>query len=306
MNKLLVVCGGTGTGKTALGIALAKKFNGEIVSADSRQVYLGMDLGTGKDRPTDGTPIWGLDLVDPKKSFSVSQYVKMVKPIIADIQRRGKLPILVGGTGLYIKAITEGFETLDVPKNRRLRELISKLKVDELYEKLCELDGVRAARMNCSDRQNPRRLIRAIEVAQWQIKHQVQKKVCLPPDVLRIGLGCELEKLKEKITDRSKKMLADGLLEEIKKLLKLGVTWKMQSMATIGYCEWRGFLEGRETREVSFQKWVGNQLSYVRRQNLWFKKDKTIKWFDINDNDYIKKVEMVVTKWYSGSNDSKD
>jgi tRNA dimethylallyltransferase len=297
VNKLLVICGGTGTGKTSLGIKLARRFNGEIVSADSRQVYRGMDIGTGKDWSEDKSiQIWGYDIADPKKAFSVSQYVKAIKPMISDIQRRGKLPILVGGTGLYIKALIEGFDTLNVPKNERLRSLLKKLTAGELYEKLCELDTVRGASMNLSDRQNPRRLMRAVEVAQWQIKHQLKKISTFQFDVLKIGLQCDTETLKTRIIKRSQRMLKDGLLAEIH---KLGISWKKQSMATIGYQEWRSFLEGKETEKSCFEKWINNQLAYVKRQNLWFKKDTQIQWFDVSASAFTKKVEMLVEKWYS-------
>lgn len=322
MNKLLVICGGTGVGKTALGIKLAKKFNGEIVSADSRQVYRGMDIGTGKDLPVNSkvksqksklnyyqvqkTRIYCLDIADPKKSFSVSQYAKIAKRVISDIQKRGKLPILVGGTGLYIKAVIEGFDTLDVPKNERLRRLLSRLSVKELYEKICELDAIRGGGMNFSDRQNPRRLMRAIEVAQWQVIHKARKKPKGKFNVLKIGLFSNTAKLKEKIIKRSKLMLKEGVLQEIQKLLDSGVTWKMQSMAAIGYQEWRGFLEAMETREVCFNKWVNNQLSYVGRQNLWFRNDKSINWFDISDRLFAKNVEIVVKKWYSEKDGKED
>lgn len=200
---------------------------------------------------------------------------------------------------MYIKAVTEGFDTLNVPKNEGLRKILSKLKVGELYEKICELDAIRGAGMNLSDRQNPRRLVRAIEVAQWQIIHKPSRVAKQKLNVLKIGLCSDTDKLKEKITKRSKQMLKEGLLEEIQKLLDLGVNWKKQSMATIGYQEWRGFLEGIETKEVCFNKWVNNQLSYVKRQNLWFRNDKSINWFDINNYNFTKNVEMTVKKWYS-------
>lgn len=319
MNKLLVICGATATGKTALGLKLAKNLGGEIISADSRQVYKGMDIGTGKDLPDTsivpskdsklgrvyeiaGVKVWGYDLADPKKGFSVSQYVKKVRPIILDIQKRGKLPILVGGTGLYIKAVTKGFDTLNVPRNGRLRKMMVKLDTGELYEKLCSLDAVRGASMNQSDRQNPRRLVRAIEVAQWQINHRypsTKKNKALLFDVYKIGLLGNQRELKERIIKRSRQMLNEGLQKEIERLLKQGINWKMQAMRTLGYWEWKDYLVKKADKEVCFTNWVNNQLRYVKRQNLYLKKDPEINWYEIGDPKLLQLVEKVVVKWYS-------
>src|SRR5687767_6639381 len=125
MKKLLVICGPTATGKSSLAFKLARKFNGELISADSRQVYIGMDIGTGKEWG-EGVEIWGYDLVDPDKEFSVAQYLRFATKKISDIEKRGKLPILVGGTGLYIKGVVDGIPTVDVPRNKKLREILEK------------------------------------------------------------------------------------------------------------------------------------------------------------------------------------
>ena len=195
MNKLLVICGPTAMGKTSLAIRIAKKLTasgpegsgpaGEIVSADSRQVYSGMDIGTGKDLPAgakirypwfrkygfyevDGVKIWGYDITDPRHEFSVAQYLKIAHHIIDDIAKRKKFPILVGGTGLYIKGVIDGIPTAAVPPSESLRKNLEE-SVDELYEKLSQMDSLKAASLNSSDRRNPRRLIRAIEIAQYQL-----------------------------------------------------------------------------------------------------------------------------------------
>jgi len=178
MNKLLVICGPTATGKTNLAISLAKKNNGDVISADSRQVYRGLDIGTGKDLPkkakikflsgqkygyyeVGGVKIWGYDFADPRHSFNVSQYLKFTKKIIADIVKRGNLPILVGGTGLYIKGVIDGIPTAEVPKSNRLRKNLEGKTPEELYEMLAQIDSIKAAEMNSSDKKNPRRLMRA-------------------------------------------------------------------------------------------------------------------------------------------------
>src|SRR3989344_7906229 len=141
--NMLVICGPTATGKTKLGIFLAQKFNGEIISADSRQVYKYMNIGTGKEWD-DTVKIWGYDLVDPKENYSVSEYLKYAKTAIEDIHKRNKLPILVGGTGLYIKAVVDGIETINIPSNKELRKSLNNKEVDELFEKLAILDSSKA------------------------------------------------------------------------------------------------------------------------------------------------------------------
>ena len=203
MKKLLVICGPTATGKTRLALHLGKKLNAELVSADSRQVYKWMNIGTGKDLPKDsrfkiqdsrsggyylvgGVKIWGYDLVEPTEEFSVGKYVKIARKIIKDIWKSrqklthsggqgGKLPILVGGTGLYIKGVVDGIPTAAISKSKALRKTLEGKKSDELFELLAQLDPVRAASMNASDRKNPRRLIRAIEVASAKVKSQKSK-----------------------------------------------------------------------------------------------------------------------------------
>ena len=159
-QKLLVICGQTGTGKTSLAIFLAKKFNGELISADSRQVYKGLDIGTGKDLDEvkkSNVRVWGYDLVDPKKNFSVGNYIKFAQKTISDIQKRGKLPILVGGTGLFIKGVIDGIPTAFVPRNMKLRKNLEDKSPNELFEMLAHMDPIRAGAMNVSDRLNPRR-----------------------------------------------------------------------------------------------------------------------------------------------------
>lgn len=186
MEKLLVICGPTATGKTSVAIHLAKKFNGELVSADSRQVYRKMDIGTGKDLPQnssfqfpvsslkkqdvgfyviDGIRLWGYDLIDPQNDFNISKYLNIAKDIIEEIWKRDKLPILVGGTGFYIKGIIDGIGTSQIPKDESLRKSLEKKDVEELFEILAQTDSVRSSKLNKSDRNNPRRIIRAIEIA---------------------------------------------------------------------------------------------------------------------------------------------
>jgi tRNA dimethylallyltransferase len=320
MKKLLVICGPTSTGKTSLSIKLAKRFDGEIVSADSRQVYKGMDIGTGKDVPKgetlqitdikkdtgyyeiDDVKIWGYDLVSPKTDFSVAGYIPYAHRIIDEIWGNGKLPIVTGGTGLYIKGLVEGIPTADVPRNIDLRKRLETLKAPELYEKLAELDSSKAGSMNVSDKNNPRRLVRAIEVAQYHLgknRMVVHRTIGQEYNILYVGLTAPKNYLDDRISKRVAIRVKLGVEDEIIDLLEKGVAWEDQSMMSLGYRQWRDFFEGAVDRSHVIEEWVKEERKYVKRQMTWFNKNPLIKWFDITDSEYQKKVEDLVQKWYS-------
>lgn len=301
-NKLLVICGQTGTGKTSLAIFLAKKFNGELISADSRQVYKGLNIGTGKDLKEIAKSkviIWGYDLVDPKKNFSVGNYIKFAEKVIKDIQRRGKLPILVGGTGLFIKGVIDGIPTAFVPQNHKLRKNMEGKDTNELFEILAQLDPIKAGSMNRSDKLNPRRLIRGIEVASWKLEGKTPKLFKKPKyDLLEIGLQASLDNLSKKIKKRVDKRISDGIEGEIKKLISTGLSWDSQSMTSLGYRQWRDYFERKVTKDKVIDSWKKEELRYAKRQLTWFKKDLRINWFDSSKRDFVESVEELVKKWY--------
>jgi tRNA dimethylallyltransferase len=327
-SKLLIICGPTSTGKTTLAINLAKKLKasgpvGEIVSADSRQVYKGMDIGTGKELPKDakikypwfykwgyyeieGVKIWGYDLVKPKDEFSVAQYLKFADGVIADIQKGNKLPILVGGTGLYIKGVTEGIPTAAIPKNNQLRKNLETKVPAELYEMLAQLDAIRAGGMNSSDRKNPRRLIRAIEISQYLIGHKKTTRVKEKNlDVLFIGLNADRDYLEKSIEKRVKRRLKAGIKKEIEELIKKKINWDSQSMVALGYRQWRDYFAGKTSEKVVVDKWIQEEKQYAKRQMTWFKKIKSVNWFDITEPKWQKRVEFMVKKWYSADTNVK-
>jgi len=333
MKKVVIVCGSTSTGKTKLGIRLARKFKGEIISADSRQVYQGMDIGTGKDLPLgarfkkmnselkvrnkkhqvgyylfDQVPVWLLDVVSPKGEFSAADYIREAGLVIDYLHQQGKLPILVGGTGFYIKGVINGIGTLGIPPDWKLRFRLEKLSIKRLFQMLTRLDSIKAASLNRSDRFNPRRLIRAIEVAQkkpfWRRKggrlFNRSKKKKAEFDVLFVGLRADNEVLYQRIDKRVEKRVKQGLEKEIEKLLKEGNDWRNSVLGrTIAYQEWEPFLKGRKSREKMIKRWQFSEHSYARRQMTWFKKDKRIHWFEITKNGFEKKVETMVERWYS-------
>jgi tRNA dimethylallyltransferase len=326
IRKLLVICGPTATGKTGLGLFLAKKFKGELVSADSRQVYKDMDIGTGKDIPknfkfqtsdlklkgvevgfyTDGNiRLWGYDLVKPTEEFSVAWYIKIAREVIKDMWARKKLPILVGGTGLYIQGVIDGIKTASVPKNKELRESLINKPPDELFEHLAQIDPIKAGSMNVSDRKNPRRLIRAIEIAQWQLEEGKRKqkakeeKFISKNSLLFVGLTAKRKFLSEKIKKRVEARVKAGIEKEIQKLLKSKVTWEDQAMDSLGYKQWKSYFEGRKKKSEIIKDWEKEESRYAKRQMVWFKKDKRINWFDVAKSNYRKDVEKLVKTWYN-------
>lgn len=305
-NKILVICGPTATGKTSLGFKIAKQLNGEIVSSDSRQVYKHMDIGTGKEWDSE-IKVWGYDIADPKDNFSVSDYFSEMKIAIEDIWSRNKLPIIVGGTGLYIKSLIDGIPTIDIPQNKNLRESLNNLNVEELYEKLATLDSSKAASLNMSDKNNPRRLVRAIEVAVWNIENETQKKVVTKRDrvldkninILMVGLYADLNYLLDRIEKRVDDRMNEGFIDEVESLLKFGVSWKNQSMNSLGYKESEQFFKNGLSYEEFINSWISNEMKYVKRQLTWFRKDIRIKWFDISSKDYPKNSQVYIQKWYN-------
>src|SRR5258708_5994758 len=282
MNKLLVICGPTATGKTKLAVCLASLFDGTIISADSRQVYKYMDIGTGKDFKN----ILGYDLIEPDEDFSVSKYSHFANQKIREIQEQNKLPILVGGTGLYIKAITDGIETLDVKPDEKLRKELSDKSPFDLFKILKKLNLKKANSMNDSDKNNPRRLIRAIEIANQISQNNIP--ISKPKyEILFIGLTEPLEKLKQKIKDRVDERIENGFQKEVD-FLKKNNFWVGAPSKTLVYKDW-----------PDSEKWKVEEFKYAKRQMTWFKKNQKINWFDITQNNFKKNVESLVKRWYS-------
>ena len=279
--KLLIICGPTATGKTELAVQLAKKFNGELVSADSRQVYRGMDIGTGKDREKIDVPIWLYDVVNPDEEFSVSHYTKLAKHAIADISKRKKLPIIVGGTGLYIQALVEPFETTDIPPDTKLREKLAMASVEEMQSML---DPKILRSMNESDRQNPRRLMRKLEIASSLQKNLQEKPLKEKNNILMIGLTAPMPILYRRIDERVDQRLRQGMANEVRLLVKR-YGRNVPAMSALGY--------------RSLEHWKRDEHRLAKRQMTWFKKQAHIVWFDVVDAGLRSKVAEAVRAWYT-------
>lgn len=305
MKRLLVICGPTATGKTSLAASLAKEFNGVLISADSRQVYKGMDIGTGKERPK-GVEVLGYDLVDSRDEFSLSQFVSFANKTIENIYSQEKLPILVGGTGLYIKGVVDGIETSSIPKNEDLRKSLEKFSIEELFEKLAQLDPTKAANMNVSDKKNPRRLIRAVEIAQHRLLGGVSKERHADfADVLFVGLYAPKDILRKLITKRIQESVEDGIEKEVEGLIKKGVRWDDQYMSSIGYRVWKDYFDppsgGKKSKGEVIEEWIREEVKYASRQVVWFKRDERINWFVVSSQGWQKRLENLVKKWYSST-----
>jgi tRNA dimethylallyltransferase len=277
MKKILVIVGPTATGKSDLAVQMAKKINGEIISADSRQVYKGLDIGTGKIKESEmqGIKHYLLDVADPKKQFSVVKYVELAEKAIEEIFSKNKLPIIVGGTGFYIQALVDGIILPDVSPNKDLRKELNKKTSEELFEMLKKLDLQRAEKI---DPKNSRRLIRAIEIASALGKVPAIKKSQKKYEVEFIGLTASPENLKERIKNRLDKRIEEGMIDEVKDLHTRGLSWKRMNELGLEYRYIAQFLQGKMTEAQMKEKLATEIWRYAKRQITWFKNDKRIDW----------------------------
>lgn len=276
--KIIVVLGPTASGKSDLAVDLAKKYNGEVISADSRQVYRGLDLGSGKitKKEMRGVPHHLLDVVAAREEFSVADFQKKADKAISDILKRGKLPIVAGGTGFYIQSIVEGFVLPEVPPNKKLRARLEKMPLDKLQGELKKIDK---KRHNEIDLQNPVRVIRAIEIAKKlgktpKVKNQ-SKYNCL-----QIGLTMPASQLADRIALRLEKRLRAGMLDEAKNLHKKRLSWKRMEALGLEYRFMAQYLQGKISREEMCVQIRLKSQQFAKRQMTWFKRDKNIYWIN--------------------------
>lgn len=326
-KKILIIFGPTSSGKTELALNLAKKIKGEIVSADSRHIYQGMDIGTGKDMADaifklkksksfsqissllglkdikigiyllKGIPLWGLDLIKPNVSFSVYHWFHLTSLFLKNIWQRNKLPLIVGGTGFWIKTLLERKIDFMVSPNWRLRQKLNNFKLQDLKKLLKKTWPQRWQKLNFSDRNNPRRLIRAIEIAVSPVK--AKSFPFLPVfNKLVIGLTASNKFLFKKINERVLKRIRAGAKKEVQNLLKKGYSFSLESMKASGYKEWQDYFAKKTDLAKVIQNWQNHEHSLARRQKLWLKKIKLDYLFDIEKKGYEKKLEKIVLNWY--------
>ena len=291
--KLLIILGPTSSGKTALSIQLAKKYNGEIISADSRQVYKGLDLGTGKvtKKEMAGVPHHLLDVANPKQIFTVSDYKALADIAIQDIHSRGKLPILVGGTGFYIDTVTSGMVLPEVAINKKLRAVLEKLDINALSLRLEKIDPVRAESI---DRKNKVRLVRAIEVATALGKVPSLQKLPAPYQTLKIGLDMPDELLKDRIDIRLKERIKAGMLKEASQLHTKGLSWKRMEALGLEYRAMANLLRKKIEKKEFEVRLALDIWHYAKRQRTWFRRDKKIAWFNPMQKSSVKEINATV------------
>lgn len=303
MTDLLIITGPTAVGKTELSLQLAEMFHGEIISGDSMQVYEGMDVGTAKASPAERArvPHHLIDIVQPDVSFSVQEFQHLVREKIAEIDGRQHLPMLVGGTGLYVEAIAHGYEMPQVGESPEIRERWQTFAEQEgnlaLHQKLREVDPVTAERLHPNDQ---RRLIRALEVYELTGHpfSQSKRKVDSPYNLLWIGLTMPRDLLYERINQRVDQMFAEGLVEEVKKLRAKGYQRGLTSMQAIGYKEIMSYLDGEITFEYA-RDWIKQGTrNFAKRQLSWFRRLPEIEWFDMMDEGAVGEIrERVAGKF---------
>jgi tRNA dimethylallyltransferase len=290
--KIVVILGQTATGKSDLAVEIARRFNGEIISADSRQVYKGLDIGSGKitKREMEGVPHHLLDVANPKRQFSVAQYKKLADKKIEEINKKSKLSIIVGGTGFYIQAIVDDLVLPEVKPNSKLRKELEKKTTKELFEILKKLDKDRAKDI---EKDNPRRLIRAIEIAK-ALGKVPKLKTNSKYDVLQIGLKLSEDKLKENIEKRLFARMKKGMVREVEKLHSQGLSWKRLESLGLEYKNLALYLQKKITKPELLEKIQTESWQFAKRQMRWFKRDLRIKWFKPSE---VLKIEEEIKRF---------
>jgi tRNA dimethylallyltransferase len=300
MKRVLAVVGPTGVGKSALALRLARDLNGEIISADSRQVYCYLDIGTAKPTHSEQSlvPHHLMDIINPDRDFSLAQYQELVYKTIDEVASREHFPLLVGGSGLYVWAVLEGWQiprvAPDMDFRKRLEKRAAGGEKEKLHEELKQLDTEAAHRI---DARNVRRVIRALEIKQNSSLRSGPTKIKPPFDYLLIGLTAARDALYRRIDERVDDMIARGLVEEVKSLVNKGYRLELPSMSGIGYRQIGAFLQGKIGLDEAIQLVKNESHRLVRQQYNWFGlKDDRIHWFDIDANPHAQ-IKALLTEF---------
>lgn len=302
LPQILVLIGPTAIGKTALSLELAQRFDCEIISVDSMQVYRYMDIGTAKASIAERAlvPHHLIDVVDPDESYDAARFVEDVTRLIDEIISRGKLPLLTGGTGLYLKSLLEGIfpeAPSDSIVRSKLKERLKNEGANVLHEELSACDSISADKIHMNDTQ---RLLRALEVYHttgipWSTHLANQNKdeltAGLPVDALQVGLTCDREKLYQRINMRTGLMIDCGLEEEVSALLRNGYSSELKSMGSIGYRHMIGYLKNEYSKDEMIRLLARDTRRYAKRQYTWFNNIKEVQWVDVKRSTSV--IEMV-------------
>jgi tRNA dimethylallyltransferase len=317
LPKLIAIVGPTASGKTALGIEVAKRFGGEVISVDSRMIFKGMDVGTAKPEGewktgaielggkidqlfgarkefcVEDVPHWGIDLVDPDQEYSVADFKKYAEQKIKEILKRGHIPIFVGGTGMWLSAVIDNLDLSSTPSDEKLRTELEEKSIGDLYHEYKKLDPIGAETI---DRENKRRVLRALEVSMLTGKpfSQLQTRGPSKYNVLQIGLSVDRDTLNERINWRVDEMIAKGLVNEVRSL-KEKFGREIDAMTGIGYRQVCEFLDGRSSLKDAMEEIKKDTRHYAKRQMTWFRRDERIQWVT-NTQGAIKQIESFLNK----------
>ncbi len=321
LPRVIVVCGATATGKTKLAISLAHRFDGEIINADSRQMYQGLSIISGKDiapgssatvRRTvllkgqkivlltydiDSVPVWLYDVASVEDPLSVSHFQELAAGVMKDIVSRGKVPIVVGGTGFYLESLFHTIDSLQIPQNPEFRKMLSGEGAQLLSQKLRIVDPKRWKGMNMSDRNNPRRLLRALEVAAWKKTHTNKQKYQTQFEPIWIGLTVDEDEIARRIRDRVEARLSSGALEEAKTMQHLPDI--LPAASTIGLSILLRHARGEIDRDQVAELWEREEMRYAKRQMVWFKRQSGFRWYDAGDEAVSNQVVKDLHQWYT-------
>jgi len=288
----MVVLGPTASGKTRLAVQLARQFNGEIISADSRQVFRGMDIGTGKDLSEYGDLKYHLiDIIDPSENFSLFQFQRECLNVWENILLRNKIPVMVGGTGLYIESILKGYRMLDTPENFQLRSELSGISTEILTERLLRLESTTH---NTTDTLDRERLIRAIEIAEYKKDHEPEPL----PDIRSLIYGIQWDRgmLRKRITERLSSRIKSGMIEEVQTLNSSGIPWERLDFFGLEYRFIARYLRGDLNRNDMFQKLNSAIHDFAKRQDTWFRRMErngiVIHWLDGSRNPFDQAMKI--------------
>mgnify|MGYP001028647230 CR=1 FL=1 len=307
-EKLLTILGPTGIGKTSVSLEVAKNLNGEIISCDSMQIYKYMDIGTAKitNENMNNIPHYLIDIVYPSDEFTVHDYKLKAEEYIYNINFRNKLPILVGGTGLYLNSIVYELKFTNVEPNMKLREKYDQIADEygneKLYDKLVKIDPLSAENININDR---KRIIRALEIFNETGKPMSNynkdfRKESNKYDLIMIGLTMDRPILYSRINNRVDKMFEMGLVEEVEGLLNMGYSKDLISMKAIGYKEIIPYIEGKASLEETTELLKRNTRRYAKRQLTWFRRDKRIKWIDVGQFKSLQSIGKFISDYAEG------
>lgn len=299
-EKLVVLIGPTAVGKTKLSIELAKQLNGEIISGDSMQIYRGLDIGTAKitKEEMEGIPHHLIDLKDPDEPFSVAEFQQIVREKITEITKRKKLPMIVGGTGLYIQSVIYDYQFSPQNYHNKWRKILEKkLEIQgskSLYDELKQIDPKSAEKIHPN---NHRRVIRALEIyystGKTMSDYLAMQANTLLYEVAIIGLTMEREKLYERINQRVDEMIQKGLIDEVKRLYDQGLR-NCQSIQAIGYKELYAYFDGLLTLEEAIELLKKNTRRYAKRQYTWFKNKMDVEWFDVTNEPFDQVLKKII------------